>query len=189
MLAIGTHDSITGERTAWWCVLFILFAKTQHKTLKEQYDAGCRLFDIRIKKVFGKWRGAHGWWFTKYDIETLLSTINYKDVNVNITYEGKEEHTEEFKQYVLTLKNKFHNINWGDVCAKYSKNSKGIIVKYSNSFYPRDTTYTTKPNKQAFLPLDGKHWQTYIPIPILWKQFYFKNVTFNEDYFQYVDFL
>ena len=53
MLKIGTHDSATGEHGNWWSWLFYPFAKTQSKTIKEQYEAGCRLFDIRIRKVLG----------------------------------------------------------------------------------------------------------------------------------------
>ena len=65
MLKIATHDSATGERGNWWSWFFAIFAKTQSKSIKKQYEAGCRLFDIRIRKVCGKWKCAHGPWVTK----------------------------------------------------------------------------------------------------------------------------
>ena len=49
MEKIATHDSATGEKGMWYCIPLIPFAKTQSKTLKEQYDAGCRFFDLRVK--------------------------------------------------------------------------------------------------------------------------------------------
>ena len=76
MLKIGTHDSATGEKGVWWSLPLSPFAKTQKKTIREQYDAGCRLFDLRIKKVKKKWRMCHGWWFTKRTAESIFEELN-----------------------------------------------------------------------------------------------------------------
>ena len=81
MLKIATHDSATGEKGMWYCIPLIPFAKTQSKTLQEQYNAGCRLFDIRVKLHRGQWKCAHGIWITKrtaYDIFEQLNT--FKDI-------------------------------------------------------------------------------------------------------------
>ena len=49
-MKIATHDSATGERGQGFLSWLVTpFAKTQSKTIKEQYEAGCRMFDIRIK--------------------------------------------------------------------------------------------------------------------------------------------
>ena len=57
MKKIATHDSATGEKgkgiLSW---LITPFAKTQSKTIKEQYESGCRMFDLRVRKKFGEWR-------------------------------------------------------------------------------------------------------------------------------------
>ena len=57
MRKIATHDSATGEKSkgflSW---IGTPFARTQRKTLREQYEAGCRMFDIRVKLVDGEWR-------------------------------------------------------------------------------------------------------------------------------------
>ena len=48
---IATHNSGTGEKSGGWLSrLFFIFAKCQSKTLVEQYNAGVRLFDLRIRK-------------------------------------------------------------------------------------------------------------------------------------------
>ena len=48
MNKIATHDSATGEKGRGFLSFLVTpFAKTQSKTIKEQYDAGCRSFDIR----------------------------------------------------------------------------------------------------------------------------------------------
>lgn len=191
MKLIGTHDSATGEKPTWWSALLTPFARTQSKTIKQQFDAGCRLFDLRTKKVFGVWRGAHGWWYTKRSIADILSELNELSVGnnklcVHLTFEGKTKNSKEFIEAVKIWKEKYSNIIWGPISSKYGESSKGIIVKYDVLIGGDPGSYS---GKQAFLPLDGKHWQTYIPIPWLWKQFYFKKVDFNEKYYQYVDFL
>lgn len=42
---------------------------------------------------------------------------------------------------------------------------------------------------RGFLPLDGKSWHTYLPIPWLWDRLYHRPHTFNADKFTFVDFL
>lgn len=188
MLKIGTHDSITGEKSFWLSLPLVPFARTQSKTIKEQYYAGCRVFDIRAKYAFGKWRGAHGWWFTSKGLEEILCQINgWADISpicVHLTYEGKAKNSAEFKKQAEIWIEKYSNIIWGPICTKYSDNS--LKVRYTVLIPPQQGAFG---GTQAFLPLDGKYWQTWIPIPWLWKQFYFKNVEFNKEYYQIVDFL
>lgn len=191
MKLIGTHDSATGEKPTWWSALLTPFARTQSKTIKEQYDAGCRLFDIRVKKVLIDWRCAHGWWFTKRTFESIVREINSfpEKCSITITFEGKTKNAKGLISYIKFIKESYNNIKYGPVYAKYGKESEGLKVKY-DVLLNGDPNWTNGyQTKQAFLPLDGKHWQTYIPIPWLWKQFYFKKVEFNEEYYQYVDFL
>jgi len=189
MKRIATHDSVTGESGHWLTWILTPFARTQTKNLWEQYYAGCRLFDIRVKKFLGEWRGAHGWWFTREPIEKILATLaSLPDVKLTLTYEGRAENAEEFCRYARELKAMFPEFHYGPVCSKYSKGSKGIKVQYE-TLIPEDKEWLTLPTEQAFLPLDGKHWQTYLPIPRLWKLFYFRKVEFTCDVFKFVDFL
>ena len=189
MMKIATHDSATGEKPinilSW---LLIPFARTQSKTVKQQYDAGCRMFDIRIRKYKGQYHLAHGLYITKKSLSDLLHEINnFKEsCYVCLTYEGKfesQEHLENFKIDILCLQEKYTHINWGPVAVKYTNND--TIVDWAN-IIPSKTWCRAE---QGFLPLDGKHWQTYIPIPWLWKKIYFNKPVFNEEYFTFVDFL
>ena len=73
MLKIATHDSATGEKGQGFLSWLITpFAKTQSKTIKEQYDVGCRMFDIRVKLINNEWYCAHGIWRTKRTAEDIL---------------------------------------------------------------------------------------------------------------------
>ena len=56
MNKIATHDSATGEKGKGFLSFLVSpFAKTQSKSLQEQYDAGCRSFDIRVRE--DEWGG------------------------------------------------------------------------------------------------------------------------------------
>lgn len=189
MLKIATHDSSTGELGAGLLSILITpFAKTQSKTIKEQYDAGCRSFDIRIKKVNNVWKCAHGLWKSKRTFEDIIEEINnFLDrCQVSVTYEGKIDNNEElislFQQYTV----KYSHIIWGYLAVKYGKESTGIKVKY-DIIFNGEKGY--EGGEQGFVPLDGRSWHTYIPIPWLWDKLYSRPHVFNEIKFKYVDFL
>ena len=195
MKLIATHDSATGERPTWWSALLTPFARTQDKSIGAQVSYGCTLFDIRVKKVFGVWRCAHGWWFTAKTFDQIMCKLNFfagcegQDVRVLLTYEGREKNADEFVEKVKEIKKKFPSIKYGPVCAKYGKDAKGLKVDYSGALIEEDKGWCPYRTEQAFLPLDGRHWQTFIPIPWLWKQFYYSDVEFNDKAYKFVDFL
>lgn len=190
MLKIGTHDSATGEKGVWWSLPLSPFAKTQKKTIREQYDAGCRLFDLRIKKVKKKWRMCHGWWFTKRTAESIFEELNsFEDAcSVTITYEGKTKNTKEFLLFVHDIKAKYTHIKYGEVSSKYGEDSSGIKVKY-DILMNGDPQWIDAPCRSHFLKLDGRSWHTYFPLPWLWKKIYYNEPDFREDIYTYVDFL
>ena len=189
-LKIATHDSMSGEPSMWFSIPLIPFARTQSKTIYQQWQAGCRMFDLRAKFVCGKWRGAHGLWYSKTGLEETLELLNTLSnptsdpIEIALTYEGRSKSSEEFLIKAEVWKAKYTNLVWGVISAKYSDNS--IKVNY-DILIPADKN--AHGGIQSFLPLDGNHWQTFLPIPWLWKQFYFKNVEFNTKQFQFVDFL
>lgn len=190
MLKIATHDSATGEKSNWWSWLFIPFAKTQSKTIKEQYEAGCRLFDIRIRKVFGKWKCAHGPWVTKKTAEDIFAELNsFQDrCSVSITYEGGYKDNDLFIAFVQKIKSIYTHNKYGGVAVKYGKDSTGVKVKY-DYILPADNDWCDATAIQGFLPLDGRSWHTYLPIPWLWKKIYHNKPEFNEKQYIFVDFL
>ena len=189
MYKIATHDSATGEQgkgfISW---LLTPFAKTQSKTIKEQYDAGCRMFDIRIKKSNNEWHCAHGPWLSKRTLKSIIQEINAfpERCYVSITYEGKVDNNEEIITVFNRMKLVYRRIIWGALSVKYGKDSTGIKVKYDIVVNPQAKFEF---GLQGFLPLDGRSWHTYLPIPWLWDRLYKRPHVFNEDTFTFVDFL
>lgn len=190
MLKIATHNSATGEKPMWYSWIFTPFARCQGKTIKEQYEAGCRLFDIRIKLVGDKWKMAHGVWITKRTAESIIDELNSFDdrCSCTFTYEGDAKHNDQFLAFVYKLKSLYKHIKYGPVAVKYGKDSNGIEVKY-DYILDADADWIDAPTRSHFVALDGKNWQTYIPIPWLWKKIYYNKPDFREDIYTYVDFL
>ena len=191
MAKIATHNSVTGEKGSLWSKFLTPFARCQSKTLYEQYKAGCRLFDLRIVKHKGKYYGAHGTWRTRDEIAECLSELyeavclDKEKVYIMTTYEGllDAEGENDFIDFCYALKALFPYFVWGSIFAKYSDH--GLTVDWpmlkQGAFLPK--------SRQGFMPLDGRHWQTYLPIPWLWKMIYYNKPKFNDDVYTYVDFL
>lgn len=191
MNKIATHDSATGERghgfLSW---LVTPFAKTQSKTIAEQYAAGCRSFDIRVRPARRRRKSyvcAHGLWESERSAVDILGMIDrFPDrCQVCLTYEGTSENIEYFRQFVTELRQKFQWIIWGSACCKYNKRASAKVDYVS--VLPAEVGYSG--GVQGFLPLDGRSWHTYLPIPWLWDRFYKRPHKFNEDRFTFVDFL
>ena len=192
MEKIATHHSATGEQGKGFLSFIVTpFAKTQSKTIKEQYEAGCRSFDIRVKKdKDGVYICAHGLWTSKRYASDILSEINSfpENCQVCVTYEGcidNQNDYEAYEYYCDWCKTSFKNITWVKFCIKYNKKST-VKVSY-DVVIQGEKNYSG--GIHGFLPLDGSSWHTYIPIPWLWDRIYHRPHTFNEDKFTFVDFL
>ena len=192
MEKIATHDSATGEQGKGFLSFIVTpFAKTQSKTIKEQYEVGCRSFDIRVlKDKDGIFRCAHGLWMSRKSAINILSEINSfpEPCQVCVTYEGfiKDEYNYGlFEYYCYWCKTSFKNITWGKFCIKYNKKNT-VKVSY-DVVIPEDKNY--EGGIQGFLPLDGRSWHTYLQIPWLWDRIYHRPHTFNTEKFTFVDFL
>lgn len=188
-MKIATHDSATGEKgkgfLSW---LLTPFAKTQGKTIKEQYEAGCRMFDIRVRLIDGEWRCAHGPWHTKRTAEDILTGIaRFKEeCYVTLTYEGSKDNLYAFTEFVSYIMQKCERIHWGGVAVKYGQGSSLLKVQYEYLLpYPPKWPCSV----QAFLPLDGKTWHILLPIPWLWKKIYHNKAEFDNKVYRFVDFL
>lgn len=179
MLKIATHDSATGERSWWPTWMFVPFSRTQSKSIKEQLDAGCRWFDIRVRKTFRGWICAHGLWESKKTADEILSEINAVGAYCNITYEGcgHDDYESKIDEWIT----KYPNIKFADICVKYADGFRWKIVKTVNEV-PGGA-------KDMFLKLNGTSWHTFLPIPWLWKKINGPYPIFNEEYYQFVDFL
>lgn len=190
MLKIGTHNSATGEKGGnFLSYLIAPFAKTQSKTIKQQFDAGCRSFDIRVKLTENGWYCAHGLWTSKKDAFTILKELNNlpEIVQVDLTYEGDCKGLEaKFAAFVHYAKRTFKYIIWGNIAYKYDGKSKGVKVNYK-IIEKADSNHIG--GRQGFIPLDGSTWHTYIPIPWLWNKIYTRKHSYRKDIYTFVDFL
>ena len=108
--------------------------------------------------------------------------------SVMITYEGGYRDNELFLAYVYKIKSLYSHLKYGGIAVKYGKNSTGVKVKY-DYILPADNNWLDATTKQGFIPLDGRSWHTFIPIPWLWKKIYFNHPKFNENEYTFVDFL
>ena len=188
-MKIATHHIATGERGQGFLSWLVTpFAKTQSKTIKEQYEAGCRMFDIRIKLVDNQWKCAHGLWHTERTAKDILTEINNFTENcyVTLTYEGNADNIFEFTTYVNQTQSELQNIHWGGIAIKYGKKANLFNVMF-DYIKPFPTDWPA--NERAFLPLDGSSWHILLPIPWLWKKLYHNKVEFNDKVYKYVDFL
>lgn len=200
MKKIATHDSATGEKGKG--ILSIIgtpFARTQSKTIKEQIEAGCRLFDLRIRNTKRGWVCCHGLWQSVKTVDEILKEINSVKGNVycNITFEDdfvddktkkvtlynvlgqfiKSDTTEEeFMDKIDSIVKTYSHIKFCDIAVKYPM---WRVVRRDNSVR----------SVSKFLALNGTTWHTLLPIPWLWKKIYHDNPEFSDEYFTYVDFL
>lgn len=187
MKKIATHDSATGERSMWYCIPLIPFARTQSKTIKQQYEAGCRSFDIRIRKHRGIWKCAHGLWVSKRDAVSIFRELNQFDdrCQVCITYEGTSKHNNEFLEFVSNIKDTFTRIIYGSIAVKYGS-FEGTAFSYTTLIHSEEGY---EGGAQGFIPLNGSTWHSLIPIPWLWDKLCSQPHWFNNNKFIYVDFL
>lgn len=192
MKLIATHDSATGEKPLWYCWPLLPFAKTQSKTIAEQLVAGCRMFDIRIRRHRGTYRLAHGGYILKPYPSEILQMLNDCPfiVYVTITYEGflNPDRRDDFMSYVWYLKDRFSNLRFGTIAVKKGKGSTLIKTKYEVLEDP-ESNWALCPQVSQFVKLDGSNWSWLMPIPWLWKLLAHNKPDFKENVWTYVDFL
>lgn len=79
-MILGSHNSMSYlPPKHWWMWPFNFMARCQSKSLKEQYDSGARVFDIRIaydKHIKPHFR--HGMMAYKGEIEPVMIFLNEK---------------------------------------------------------------------------------------------------------------
>lgn len=117
-LKLGSHNSWSFAPINWYIPHFV--CKCQNLNIEEQYKAGVRLFDLRLRlKDLYKWGVAHGSAFFKVDWREDLAWLNSKgDCYVRVTLEyNKEPLTPNFIQvcfikYCSRLQELYPNIKF-----------------------------------------------------------------------------
>ena len=177
MLKIATHNSVTGERGRGILSLLVApFSKCQSKTLAEQYQAGCRYFDIRYKWCANRdeYVCAHGLWESQKTLNEVLREINwFGDCYVMMTCESGEPLKDMTVDYLIEA---FTRIQFTSFNVKHPE---WKVVRSINPV----------PSVSKFKILDWSTWHTLLPIPWLWKKIYYDKPEFNEEVFTMVDFL
>lgn len=183
MELIATHDSGTGEVSEGLLSYLVLpFAKTQSKTIMQQYDAGCRLFDFRVKyDKHGELVFAHGLWHSSVTLLDIIRKLSSKwQWKCNITYEGKlttEESRNKFVADITEIMTYYGLISrLGDIAVKLPK---WVILKHYHNY-----TFD-----YGFKTIYWFNWRCLLPIPWLWDKLCSRPHKFNNKSYTMVDFL
>lgn len=178
-MKIGTHNSATGEEGSFWSKFLTPFARCQSKTLVEQYKAGVRLFDIRVRVDEDGLYLHHGPWRTKRDayntLRPLLNVCN-EPTYFEITYEGSTVGEDEMRQmkslahYIATYKN-----------AVVTRLNKKTPWEALEVYYP----LAYEGDGKGFLGIHG--WRSLLPVPWIWAKIHGR-VEFNDKTFIFTDF-
>ena len=118
MLKIGSHNSWSYAPMAWYIPSFT--CRCQKLSIDKQYEAGVRLFDLRLRLVeLYQWKAAHGSAILKVDWREDLAWLNSKEdcyVRVILEYNKEPEDLEVieslFKGYCNRLEETFPKIKF-----------------------------------------------------------------------------
>ena len=188
MVKIATHDSATGEKSKNFLhALGRVFAQTQTKTIREQYEAGVRYFDLRVDKDLVL---CHGLWKANKDLADLL--IEMKGYVGETTYFRviieRKYPEEEIERLRKTIRNLF-NLHGGEYM-KITYIAQKIPWKTLKEYrdVPVRMAYLSVPTPKEYITWPYDDWRRYIPIPRVLKKITPK-VEYSEDRFTMVDFI
>jgi hypothetical protein len=143
-MKLASHNSWSYlPPTKWWMRLFSFVAKCQAKNIREQYEDGVRLFDLRIRfDEYGNLILAHG--LTEYDAIGLESDLRWLNNQLDVVH----------VQVVLEIVNHdgWQGLIFSDWCMKVQRRYKNIV------FLGFNRKYDWKPlidDKHKDLPIAG----------------------------------
>ena len=187
IMKIATHDSATGERSKNLLhSLGKIFAQTQNKTIKEQYEAGVRYFDFRVDKDLIL---CHGLWKSNKTLQDILAEMkSYVQEIVYIRVVIERKYSEEVYQDLQNKIRKIVNLydNYVNLTYIAKKLPWEVIKKYEDVVCTYQ--FLSVPTFKEYINLTHKDWKRYIPIPWILKKVT-PEVRFNNDYFIMVDFI
>jgi hypothetical protein len=131
---LGTHNSLSFNKPQWWLRPFAWMARCQSLDIENQWKAGARYFDIRVKVKEGRLVSGHG--LMTYDINVIeqlyileeLARMNNETCYIRFIMESNnnKEHVTSTYDTITSL---FVHLNF-----------LGLIVK-SNWEYLRKSDY------------------------------------------------
>lgn len=184
-MKIATHNSATGERSKNLLhALFTPFSKCQDKTIREQYDAGVRYFDLRVDRDL---RLCHGLWKADKTLGDILKEMSTYEETVYVTITIEHRYDDSTNNWLTALiRGHYYPENVRLVYIAKKKPSWTIIVKYFD--VPVVKNYLSVPTPKQYLTLALKDWRRYIPIPRVLKKIT-PRTEFRDDCFTMVDFI
>lgn len=184
-MVLSSHNSMTYLKPAkWYLYPFRFIAKCQSKTIQEQYEAGARVFDLRIVIPTG-YLGyydtpvfAHGLMTYKSpDINEVLAWLNSRDEKVyaRILLERPDESVHnEFDRLLTEYEEKYPNIGFYQAADKKTwiplHKCKSLLPKRSKDAYA--SCNQSGCNKWKGI-LKSKNWSGWL-IDDLWPWLYAK---------------
>ncbi len=188
-MKLATHNSATGEKSRnIFCSSTKIFAKTQNKTIREQYEAGARYFDLRVDKNLVL---CHGLWRAKKTLRDVIKEMRlyltdsvYVAVTIEHNYSAKV--IERLKNDILDT----INLRGGGkvklvYIAKKKPDWECLKVYRQIKVIP---AYLSVPTPTQYLTGEIKDWRRYVPIPACLKKIT-PEVEYSGDAYVMVDFL
>ena len=186
-MKIATHDSATGEKSKNWLhALGKVFAQTQTKTIKEQYEVGVRYFDLRVDKDLVL---CHGLWKADKDLNQIMTEMSRFDEEVYVRVIIERKYSQQVYNELCERIRKSVNLRGkGKVKLHFiaAKIPWTVLVAYRS--IKMRYAYLSVPTPKEYLTLAHKDWRRYIPIPRILKKITPK-AEFNNEVFTMVDFL
>lgn len=144
-MILGSHNTMSYSKpTKWWLRPFRFMAQCQSKTLEEQFDAGARLFDIRIIYKDGEYKFAHGLMEFTGDVWNALERMNNLGQYVYCrVLKERAGYESEFIKFCIEASLKYRNIrfyggqnkkDWKQIYT-FDYSSPNSIDKYSSCNY------------------------------------------------------
>lgn len=187
-MKIATHDSATGEKSKNFLhALGKVFAQTQTKTIREQYEAGVRYFDLRVDRdltlCHGLWKANKNLADILIEMQKYVSETTYIAVTIERGY--PDEVNKALVKKIRNLAN-LHGRNIELVYIAKKKPSWEILKEYRQVNCV--SGYLSVPTPRQYITRPFKDWRRYIPIPWVLKKITPK-VEFNGVFFTMVDFI
>ena len=187
MNKIATHNSATGERSKNLLhSLGKVFAQTQTKTIKEQYEAGVRYFDLRVNKDLVL---CHGLWKSNKTLRDILIEMReYVTENIYVAVTIEREYPECILRDIITqIEFEFSlRPRLELVYIARKKPDWKTLVTYRIIGVIKGYLYV--PSLKEYRTFSIKNWLRYIPIPRVLKMIT-PRVEFNDNTYTMVDFL
>lgn len=188
MIKIATHNSGTGEFSRrWWHKIVVPFARCQKKTVIQQFNAGARYFDFRIRKKGDSWHFAHGLWESKVNPFSILRELNAicdidgEQVYVSFTYEG----------YLPDAYYRAEMVKMIDVFCAQHYHIKPVYIQVRKPCWETLRLWQGEVLHYCFKPINFNrgNWRWLLPIPWLWWKLEETVPDCESNEWQFVDFL